>query len=119
MARQTNFKDLKFSVIDVSKFIVFSFLLGGIYWQIKQSNDLADKIACSLNKTNKQLLIRGIIDDADFVSRDHVDTTYKAEYVFAPICSKKNDDEDETRRRMSLIKETAFDDNDFETKQTE
>ncbi len=65
---KTKLTDMSFSVAEVAKFVVFAFMLGGIYYKISEGNKLTEKIAVSLNKTNKQLFKSGIIDDADFVS---------------------------------------------------
>ncbi|MCP4988648.1 MAG: hypothetical protein GY928_22145 [Colwellia sp.] len=102
--------NLTFNVTEVIKICVLTFALAGIYYEVKESNKLSGKIASSLNKTNKKLLIRGVIDDADFVYRES-----KADNVEVAKIDPKDIIDKRKQQRLSNS-ETACDNTDFESK---
>jgi len=105
---KTTLSNMRFSIAEVTKFVVFAFMLGGIYYQINENNKLIEKIASSLNKTNKQLLIRGVVDDADFVYIQ--DTTKNEPFTITDNTIYPKPKKDEKR---ACVKELSTIEKDF------
>lgn len=85
-----------------------AFTLGGIWFKVDESLELTRQVAVSLNKTNKQLIRKGVIDDCNFVQVK--DTIEAYEIADNTIYRKKRD------KRRIANSETALELENIEDK---